>query len=108
MNTNESDQDAWTDAEFRIGMDPKIFRPLLRGAREGEVGPLLRRIRLQQGMTLREAAGYAHLSPSHLDRIESGRRTPSRNKLIRLCSISYSLSVLQTNIILSLARYAPI
>ncbi|MBZ6472699.1 helix-turn-helix domain-containing protein [Streptomyces griseocarneus] len=48
------------------------------------VAPQLRALRRRSGLTLEAAAALAGLSPAHLSRLETGRRTPSLPMLLAL------------------------
>ncbi|WP_344963347.1 XRE family transcriptional regulator [Streptomyces thioluteus] len=48
------------------------------------VAPQLRALRMRSGLTLEAAAARAGLSPAHLSRLETGRRTPSLPMLLTL------------------------
>ncbi|MEU7104061.1 XRE family transcriptional regulator [Streptomyces sp. NPDC046215] len=48
------------------------------------VAPRLRDLRKRSGLTLEAAAGRVGLSPAHLSRLETGRRTPSLPMLLTL------------------------
>ncbi|MFC5719210.1 helix-turn-helix domain-containing protein [Streptomyces gamaensis] len=48
------------------------------------VAPRLRELRRRSGLTLEAAAARAGLSPAHLSRLETGRRTPSLPMLLAL------------------------
>ncbi|WP_251019218.1 helix-turn-helix domain-containing protein [Streptomyces sp. ISL-11] len=48
------------------------------------VAPRLRDLRRHSGLTLEAAAGRVGLSPAHLSRLETGRRTPSLPMLLAL------------------------
>ncbi|MEU1372656.1 XRE family transcriptional regulator [Streptomyces triculaminicus] len=48
------------------------------------VAPQLRSLRRRSGLTLEAAAALAGLSPAHLSRLETGRRTPSLPMLLAL------------------------
>ncbi|ARZ67079.1 XRE family transcriptional regulator [Streptomyces sp. HU2014] len=48
------------------------------------VAPRLRDLRRRSGLTLEAAAGRVGLSPAHLSRLETGRRTPSLPMLLAL------------------------
>lgn len=49
-----------------------------------DVAPRLRALRLRGGLTLESAAALVGLSPAHLSRLETGRRTPSLPMLLAL------------------------
>ena len=51
------------------------------------VGPRLRRVREQRGLTLTEAAAVAKMSKSTLSRLETGQRKPSLELLLPLAQI---------------------
>jgi transcriptional regulator with XRE-family HTH domain len=53
---------------------------------EGEVGPRLRQLREQKGMSAREVAGLSGLTPAYLSRLENGRVSPTVATLARLVS----------------------
>jgi transcriptional regulator with XRE-family HTH domain len=56
----------------------------LPGATDGEVGPRLRQLREQKGMSARQVADGAGLSPAYLSRLENGRISPTVATLARL------------------------
>ncbi|KPC83218.1 MULTISPECIES: helix-turn-helix domain-containing protein [Streptomyces] len=51
------------------------------------IGPRLRDLRRNRGLTLEAAAGRAELSPAHLSRLETGRRQPSLPMLLGLARV---------------------
>jgi transcriptional regulator with XRE-family HTH domain len=51
---------------------------------DGEVGPRLRQLREQKGMSARRVAGLAGVSPAYLSRLEKGRVSPTVATLARL------------------------
>jgi transcriptional regulator with XRE-family HTH domain len=51
------------------------------------VGPRLRRVREQRGLTLTVAAGHAGISKSTLSRLENGQRRPSLELLLPLAHV---------------------
>jgi transcriptional regulator with XRE-family HTH domain len=51
---------------------------------EGEVGPRLRQLREQKGMSARQVADLAGLTPAYLSRLENGRLSPTVATLARL------------------------
>jgi transcriptional regulator with XRE-family HTH domain len=51
------------------------------------VGPRLRRVREQRGLTLTEAAAVAKMSKSTLSRLETGQRKPSLELLLPLAQV---------------------
>jgi transcriptional regulator with XRE-family HTH domain len=51
---------------------------------DGEVGPRLRQLREQKGMSARRVAGLAGVSPAYLSRLENGRVSPTVATLARL------------------------
>ena len=53
---------------------------------EGEVGPRLRQLREQKGMSARQVADQASLTPAYLSRLENGRVSPTVATLARLVS----------------------
>ncbi|MCQ6468392.1 helix-turn-helix domain-containing protein, partial [Vibrio parahaemolyticus] len=50
------------------------------------VGPTLRSMRLRRKLSLNELADRAHISPSHLSRIERGLTVPSYDVLDNIAS----------------------
>jgi transcriptional regulator with XRE-family HTH domain len=50
----------------------------------GEVGPRLRQLRDQKGLSARQVAGLAGLTPAYLSRLENGRVSPTVATLARL------------------------
>lgn len=60
---------------------------------EIEIGPTLRTLRLERGMTLDQLAAQAGISASHLSRLERGQAEPSFTVASALAqSIGVSLS----------------
>lgn len=53
----------------------------------GQVGPRLRRVREQRGLTLTVAAAHAGISKSTLSRLENGQRRPSLELLLPLTQV---------------------
>ena len=53
---------------------------------DGEVGPRLRQLREQKGMSARQVADLAGLTPAYLSRLENGRVSPTVATLARLVS----------------------
>jgi transcriptional regulator with XRE-family HTH domain len=51
---------------------------------DGEVGPRLRQLREQKGMSARQVAALAGMTPAHLSRLENGRVSPTVSSLARL------------------------
>jgi transcriptional regulator with XRE-family HTH domain len=51
---------------------------------DGEVGPRLRQLREQKGMSARRVADLAGLTPAYLSRLENGRVSPTVATLARL------------------------
>ena len=51
---------------------------------DGEVGPRLRQLRDQKGMSARQVAELAGLTPAYLSRLENGRVSPTVATLARL------------------------
>lgn len=51
---------------------------------EGEVGPRLRQLREQKGVSARQVAQLAGLTPAYLSRLENGRVSPTVATLARL------------------------
>jgi transcriptional regulator with XRE-family HTH domain len=57
------------------------------GAQRQRIGPAIRRMRKQQGMTLDDLASQAHISASHLSRLERGQTLPSFQVLSDLAHV---------------------
>ena len=55
-----------------------------RSRTRGEVGPRLRQLRDQKGLSARQVAGLAGLTPAYLSRLENGRVSPTVATLARL------------------------
>ena len=53
---------------------------------DGEVGPRLRQLRDQKGLSARQVAELAGLTPAYLSRLENGRVSPTVATLARLVS----------------------
>jgi transcriptional regulator with XRE-family HTH domain len=51
---------------------------------QGEVGPRLRQLREHKGLSARQVAGLAGLTPAYLSRLENGRISPTVATLARL------------------------
>jgi transcriptional regulator with XRE-family HTH domain len=51
---------------------------------DGEVGPRLRQLREQKGMSARQVAHLAGVTPAYLSRLENGRLSPTVASLARL------------------------
>jgi transcriptional regulator with XRE-family HTH domain len=51
---------------------------------DGDVGPRLRQLREQKGLSARQVAGLAGLTPAYLSRLENGRLSPTVATLARL------------------------
>lgn len=51
---------------------------------DGEVGPRLRQLREQKGMSARQVCALAGVSPAYLSRLENGRVSPTVASLARL------------------------
>ena len=64
------------------GAPSNLNRMLLRHA----IGAALRRIRLDEGRTLREVSGAANISMPYLSEIERGRKEPSSEILAGICA----------------------
>lgn len=62
-------------------MGPELETP---DATDGEVGPRLRQLREQKGLSARQVAALAGLSPAYLSRLENGRVSPTVATLARL------------------------
>jgi transcriptional regulator with XRE-family HTH domain len=56
----------------------------LREPDDGEVGPRLRQLREQKGLSARQVAGLAGVTPAYLSRLENGRVSPTVASLARL------------------------
>lgn len=56
----------------------------VREAADGEVGPRLRQLREQKGLSARQVAGLAGVTPAYLSRLENGRVSPTVASLARL------------------------
>lgn len=56
------------------------------GALLDGLGPAIRRVRRERGLTLEEVAGEVGASVAHLSRLESGTRQPSLDGLLRLAA----------------------
>jgi hypothetical protein len=97
-----------SNGDFPIGLPEVVFRRIMEDLHDYEEGIALRRIRQYLELSLEQAASYACLSASELDRIECGIRHAPRDTLIRLCLRSYDLSIPQANEILLLAKFAPL
>ncbi|WP_239394280.1 helix-turn-helix domain-containing protein [Frankia sp. CiP3] len=77
---------------------------LLRGL----IGVILRRIRLQQGRTLREVARSARVSAAYLSEIERGQKEASSEVLAALChALGLTLSDLLDEALEDLRRLEP-
>jgi hypothetical protein len=71
------------------------------------IGAVLRRIRLQQGRTLREVAGTARVSVPYLSEVERGRKEASSEILAAVCrALGVSLRALLDEASAEL-RYGP-
>lgn len=71
------------------------------------IGAVLRRIRLQQGRTLREVAGTARVSVPYLSEVERGRKEASSEILAAVCrALDVSLRALLDQASAEL-RYGP-
>lgn len=55
-------------------------------AEDGDVGPRLRALRERKGLTARQVAELADLTPAYLSRLENGRVSPTVATLARLLS----------------------
>lgn len=71
---------AATSAE-RAATTRRVPEPLLREA----LGWTLRAFRADKGITLRELAGLAHVSPGYLSELERGRKEVSSEMLAAVC-----------------------
>jgi len=56
------------------------------GALIGGLGPAIRRVRRERGLTQEEVAGEVGASVAHLSRLESGARQPSLDGLLRIAA----------------------
>jgi transcriptional regulator with XRE-family HTH domain len=54
--------------------------------RRGEIGRRIRTVRLERRLTLRQVAGRAHLSATHISEIERGHTTPTVGALVRIAA----------------------
>ncbi|MFI9202000.1 helix-turn-helix domain-containing protein [Streptomyces sp. NPDC053048] len=64
--------------------DPRLAPVAGEGDETPVVAPQLRALRRRSGLTLEAAAARVGLSPAHLSRLETGRRTPSLPMLLAL------------------------
>ena len=72
------------------------------------VGRVLRRVRLDQGKTLREVADAAGVSAGHLSEVESGRKEPSSEVLAAIClALGLALAELLGAVLRELATRQP-
>lgn len=78
-----------------------LFLPTLQLMNNMQVGPVIRDIRRERGLTLVQVARGASMSPSHLSLIERQARDPS---LTVLGNIAKSLGVPVTVLVLLAAR----
>jgi transcriptional regulator with XRE-family HTH domain len=53
-------------------------------AKKGEIGRRIRAVRLERQLTLRQVAGRASLSATHISEIERGHTTPTVGALVRI------------------------
>ena len=72
------------------------------------IGRVLRRVRLDQGKTLREVADAAGVSVGHLSEVERGRKEPSSEVLASICrALGLALSELLGAVLRELATRRP-
>ncbi|MGY1836332.1 helix-turn-helix domain-containing protein [Blastococcus sp. SYSU DS0510] len=70
------------------------------------IGRVLRRVRHEQGKTLREVADAAGVSVGHLSEVERGRKEPSSEVLAAIC-LGLALSELLGAMLRELASRRP-
>jgi transcriptional regulator with XRE-family HTH domain len=76
-------------------------------ADDGGFGRLLKQWRNRRGLSQLDLALAAHTTQRHVSFIESGRATPSRDMVLRICG-TMSIPLRQQNALLLAAGYAPI
>lgn len=75
-----------------------VAEPLLREA----LGLTLRAFRADRGVTLRELAGEASVSPGYLSELERGRKEVSSERLAAVC---HGLNVAVSDVLIEAAGY---
>jgi transcriptional regulator with XRE-family HTH domain len=82
----------------------RVDRVLLREL----IGRVLRRVRLDQGKTLREVADAARVSVGYLSEVERGRKEPSSEVLAAIClALGLALPELLIAVLRELAMRRP-
>ena len=94
MNTSVALLDKPTQTSTRSTRTPE---PLLREA----LGLTLRAFRADKGVTLRELAGVARVSPGYLSELERGRKVSSE----LLASVCHALDVSVSDVLIEAAGY---
>ncbi|GAA1471225.1 helix-turn-helix transcriptional regulator [Corynebacterium aurimucosum] len=95
MDTSVALLDKPTQSPARSTRTPE---PLLREA----LGLTLRAFRADKGVTLRELAGVARVSPGYLSELERGRKEVSSELLASVC---YALDVSVSDVLIEAAGY---
>jgi transcriptional regulator with XRE-family HTH domain len=58
--------------------------PAAESGKKGEIGRRIRAVRVERALTLRQVAGRAQLSATHISEIERGHTTPTVGALVRI------------------------